>query len=179
VSTAHILLGLLVRGPLHGYELKREHDARLPCVRPLAFGQVYATLGRLLRDGLVTPAGQDQDSGPERTSFELTDRGRAELETWLVNVEEPARYVQSTLFAKVIVALLVHRSASAARRYLAAQRASHLARMRELTAIKSDPAALLPTVVAADHAIAHLDADLRWMDSTAQRVEHLRAEVRR
>jgi hypothetical protein len=79
----------------------------------------------------------------------------------------------------VVVALLVHRSAAAARRYLAAQRQAHLARMRELTLAKSDPASSLPVVVAADHAIAHLDADLRWMDSTLQRVETLRTEVRR
>src|SRR5689334_20368605 len=106
VSTAHVLLGLLSRGSRHGYELKREHDTRLPYARPLAFGQVYATLGRMLRDELIMAAGQDKDGGPERTSFELTERGRAELTTWLERAEEPAPYVQSTLFAKVVVALL-------------------------------------------------------------------------
>jgi DNA-binding PadR family transcriptional regulator len=179
VSTAHVLLGLLARGSRHGYDLKREHDARLPRARPLAFGQVYATLGRLVRDELITEAGQDQDGGPERTSFALTPRGRAELETWLDTVEQPAPFVQSTLFAKVVVALLVHDDATGARRYLSAQRAAHLARMRELTAAKSDRRTPVADVVAADYAIAHLDADLRWMRTTAERVESLRKEVHR
>jgi DNA-binding PadR family transcriptional regulator len=177
VSTAHVLLGLLARGSRHGYDLKREHDARLPRARPLAFGQVYATLGRLVRDELIAEAGQDRDGGPERTSFALTERGRAELDTWLDRVEEPAPFVQSTLFAKVVVALLVHEDASAARQYLSAQRAAHLARMRELTAAKSNRHAAVADVVAADYAIAHLDADLRWMRTTAERVESLRIEV--
>ena len=54
--TAHVVLGLLAGGPRHGYELKRAHDQRLPQAKPLAFGQVYATLARLARDGLVEPA---------------------------------------------------------------------------------------------------------------------------
>ena len=54
MSTSHVLLGLLAAGSRHGYELKRAHDARLPRARPLAFGQVYATLSRLERDGLLT-----------------------------------------------------------------------------------------------------------------------------
>ena len=47
MSTGHVLLGLLVERPKHGYELKREHDRRLPGAKPLAYGQVYATLQRL------------------------------------------------------------------------------------------------------------------------------------
>ena len=66
MSTAHVLLGLLAGEPKHGYDLKRAHDARLPRAKPLAFGQVYATLARLARDGLVTAVGQDRDgrTGP-------------------------------------------------------------------------------------------------------------------
>ena len=72
MSTAHVLLGLLAGGPRHGYDLKRSHDQRLPQAKPLAYGQVYATLGRLERDGLVAPAGHDRDGGPDRTSYRLT-----------------------------------------------------------------------------------------------------------
>ena len=49
MSTSHVLLGLLAAGSRHGYELKRAHDARLPRARPLAFGQVYATLSQIGR----------------------------------------------------------------------------------------------------------------------------------
>lgn len=179
VSTAHVLLGLLSRGSRHGYDLKREHDVRLPRARPLAFGQVYATLGRLVRDGLIVEASQDKDGGPERTSFELTERGKAELDAWLGRAEEPSPYVQSTLFAKVVVALVAADDASTARRYLSTQRAAHLARMRELTTAKSDDQTLVADVVGADYGLAHLDADLRWMQTTLERVDRLRAEVHR
>jgi DNA-binding PadR family transcriptional regulator len=176
VATAHVLLGLLARGPRHGYDLKREYDTRLPRYRPLAFGQVYATLNRMIRDGLITEAGQDKDGGPERTRYVLTDLGRQELAGWLDRVEEPAPYLQSTLFAKVIVALLAH-DESTARRYLAAQRAAHLARMRAMTAAKDDPGTSVADVAAADYALVHLDADLRWMQTTLDRVSALRLEV--
>jgi len=176
MSTAHVLLGLLATGPKHGYELKRDHDHRLPRAKPLAFGQVYTTLSRLERDGLVVPASHERAAGPERTTFALTERGRAALDQWLGEVEPPAPYVTSTLLAKVVVALLVA-DADRARVYLAAQRQTHMSRLRELTAVKTDPAATLGDVVAADYAIAHLDADLRWLHTTIDRVAELYQEV--
>jgi DNA-binding PadR family transcriptional regulator len=178
MSTTHVVLGLLAAGARHGYEVKRDHDLRLPRVRPLAFGHVYATLGRLVRDGLIEAAGQDRDGGPDRTSYALSPRGRAELTSWLSLVEPPAPYVASVLFSKVMVALLVA-DEDAARDYLTAQRAAHMARLRVLTAVKTDPSARLADVVAADFAIGHLDADLRWMEATLRRVADLRQEVRR
>jgi DNA-binding PadR family transcriptional regulator len=176
MSTAHVLLGLLARGPRHGYDLKRAHDERLPRAKPLAFGQVYATLGRLERDGLVAEAGQDRDGGPDRTSYTLTDAGRQHLNAWLTSIEAPAPYVTSELFNKVVVALLAA-DADKARDYLVAQRAAHLARMRELTAVKTTPGVSLGDVVAADYALGHLDADLSWLQTTLTRVTALEREV--
>jgi DNA-binding PadR family transcriptional regulator len=176
MSTAHVLLGLLAAGPRHGYELKKAHDERLPQAKPLAFGQVYATLGRLERDGFVAQSGQDREGGPDRTSYELTDLGRANLDEWLSAVEPPAPYVTSTLFSKVVVALLAA-DAGTARDYLVAQRVAHTSRMRELTAAKTEPGATVGDVVAADYAIGHLDADLRWLQTTLVRVADLQKEV--
>lgn len=178
MSTPYVLMGLLAGGPKHGYDLKRAHDARLPRAKPLAFGQVYATLGRLARDGLVTPAGQDQDAGPERTSYTLTDTGRTALTTWLATVEPPLPHLTSVLLAKVVVSLLVT-DISQARDYLVTQRAAHMARLRELTALKTDPDATLSDVIAADYGIAHLDADLRWLQTTLARVADLHKEIAR
>nr|WP_205863142.1 PadR family transcriptional regulator [Planosporangium thailandense] len=171
------MLGLLAAGPRHGYELKRAHDERLPRAKPLAYGQVYATLGRLQRDGLVTAVGQDQAGGPERTSYALTPAGRAQLDSWLERIETPAPYVTSTLLAKVAVALLVA-DADKARTYLVAQRRAHVERLRELTAVKTAPGADLGAVIAADFAIVHLDADLRWLQTTLERVANTHGEVR-
>jgi DNA-binding PadR family transcriptional regulator len=176
MSTSHLLLGLLSVGPQHGYDLKRTHDERLPQAKPLAFGQVYATLGRLERDGLVEQAGQDRDGGPDRTTYAISDAGREKLGEWLAAIEPPAPYVNSTLFAKVIVSLLAG-GATAATEYLVAQRTAHTARMRELTAVKTSRESTAGDVVAADYAIAHLDADLRWLQATLLRISELHREV--
>ncbi|MEH0845131.1 PadR family transcriptional regulator [Micromonospora sp. CPCC 205711] len=176
MSTSHVLLGLLAAGSRHGYELKRAHDSRLPRARPLAFGQVYATLSRLERDGLVATAGQQREAGPDRTAYALTAEGRAALDGWLATVEPPMPYVTSTLFAKVVVALLVA-DVDTARSYLVAQRRAHTDRLRELTAIKTAPSATLDDIVAADYAAAHLDADLRWLRTTLDRVADWHREV--
>jgi DNA-binding PadR family transcriptional regulator len=175
VSTSHVILGLLSAGPRHGYELKREHDNRLPTSKPLAFGQVYATLTRLRRDGLVIEAGADQAGGPERTSFQITEAGRTALTEWLATVEPPAPYLGGVLFAKVVVALVATDDRTA-RRYLASQRAAHLTRMRELTTVKQG-ASTVGEIAAADYTIAHLDADLRWMQQTLDRVTALYKEI--
>jgi DNA-binding PadR family transcriptional regulator len=176
MSTPYVLLALLAAGPRHGYDLKRAHDERLPQAKPLAFGQVYSTLGRLERDGYVEENGQDREGGPDRTSYSITDLGRAHLDTWLTTVEPPAPYVTSTLFSKVVVSLLAS-GEQRAHDYLIAQRAAHTTRMRELTAAKSAPDARAGDVVAADYAIAHLDADLRWLQTTLQRVAELQKDV--
>ena len=174
MSTPHVLLGFLAGSARHGYDLKRAHDARFPQARPLAFGQVYATLERLVRDGLVEVAGTEPGEGPERTRYVLTPQGRAVLDSWLAEVEPPAPFVANALFAKVVVSLLVGASTPA---YLGAQRAAHMARMRELTALKTDARATISDVISADYALAHLDADLRWMELTSQRLDALRQEV--
>ncbi|GAA1824796.1 PadR family transcriptional regulator [Luedemannella flava] len=172
MSMPHVLLGLLSTGPKHGYDLKRSHDEHLPRARPVAFAQVYTTLGRLVRDGFAAEAGHDRAGGPERTSYEITGSGRAELAGWLDQVDPPAPFVTSTLLAKVTVALLVD-DAERARAYLTAQRQAHTARLRELTAAKTDADAAFADVIGADYAIAHLDADLRWLTTTLERVATL------
>lgn len=176
-TAAHVLLALLAAGPQHGYDLKKAHDQRFPRARPIAFGQVYGTLGRLERDGLVEKRGQSREGGPDRTEFAVTEAGREKLRAWMTEIETPAPYVGSVLLAKVVVALLVD-GVDQARDYLAAQRRAHTVRLRELTAVKTDPASSLGDVVAADFAIAHLDADLRWLRTTLERVADLHREVR-
>jgi DNA-binding PadR family transcriptional regulator len=176
MSTGHVLLGLLTRGPLHGYELKRAYDHQLPQAKPLGFGQVYATLGRLQRDGLVAADDREQAGGPERTAFGITPDGRTALDVWLGEIEPPSPHVTSALLIKVTVALLAA-GEQQARDYLVAQRAAHSARLREYTQIKSDSGARFSDLIAADYAIAHLDADLRWLRTTLDRVAELRQEI--
>src|SRR5690349_17552691 len=138
MSVPLTLLGLLERGPSHGYDLKRDYDAYFGRGRPLRYSQVYATLSRLARDGKAIP-------GPAEPA-------------------PPEPDLQSELFAKVVLALMLGRRAD---KYLDTQRAAHLQRMRELTALIHDSDQV--GVLLADHALYRLEADLRWIDHTAAR----------
>jgi len=89
------LLGLLDREPSHGYDLKRDYDSYFGRGKPLPFGQVYATLGRLARDGKVLPGEVEPGSGPERKRYAITEMGRHEVESWLSQPIEPEPHLRS------------------------------------------------------------------------------------
>ncbi len=167
------LLGLLEREPSHGYELKRDYDAFFGRDRQLPFGQVYATLSRLARDGKVTAGASEPGAGPDRKRYAITEQGAADVEAWLAEPVEPEPHLQSVLFAKVTLALLLDRPAE---RYLDLQRAAHLQRMRELTELRRTAGVV--DALLADHGLFHLEADLRWIDVTAARLQSLAEEVR-
>jgi DNA-binding PadR family transcriptional regulator len=167
------LLGLLERGPSHGYDLKRDYDAHFGRGKPLRYSQVYATLSRLARDGKAVAGPVEQGAGPERRRYVITDAGIGDVERWLAEPAPPEPDLQSDLFAKVVLALMLGRPAN---RYLDIQRAAHLQRMRELTDLKRDGETL--DVLLADHAIYRLEADLRWIDHTAARLDLLSRAVR-
>jgi DNA-binding PadR family transcriptional regulator len=173
MSVPLTLLGLLEREPSHGYDLKRDYDAYFGRSRPLPFGQVYATLGRLARDGKVVAADAEPGAGPDRKRYVITDLGVSEVEEWLTEPVEPEPHLQTVLFAKVVLALMLGRSAE---RYLDTQRAAHLQRMRELTEIKRTGS--LVDGLLADHGLFHLEADLRWIDVTSARLNVLTEMVR-
>jgi DNA-binding PadR family transcriptional regulator len=162
------LLGLLEREPSHGYDLKREYDALFGRGKPLPFGQVYSTLSRLARDGKVAGGDAEPGSGPDRKRYVITDLGTSELNSWLAEPIEPEPHLQTVLFAKVVVALMLGRPADA---YLDTQRAAHLQRMRELTELKRSGS--LMDALLADHGLFHLEADLRWIDVTSARLSAL------
>ena len=69
------LLGLLERGPSHGYDLKRDYDAYFGRGKPLRYSQVYATLSRLARDGKAVAGPVEQEAGPERRRYVITADG--------------------------------------------------------------------------------------------------------
>lgn len=88
--------------------------------------------------------------------------------------ESPEPYLQSTLFTKIVLALLTGRDAAAT---LDAQRSRHLARMRELTRLRAGATPV--EALLADQALFHLEADLRWIDLAEARLEGIRGEVLR
>jgi DNA-binding PadR family transcriptional regulator len=172
MSVSLTLLGLLDREPSHGYDLKRNYDTYFGRGKPLSFGQVYATLGRLARDGKVVAAEAEPGAGPDRKRYIITEQGVTEVEAWLTEPVEAEPHLQTVLFVKVVLALMLGRSAEV---YLDSQRAAHLQRMRELTAIKHSGG--LVDALLADHGLFHLEADLRWIDLTAARLDHLADQI--
>lgn len=171
MALSDALLGILASGPAHGYDLKRAYDNRFSGSRPLAYGQVYATLTRLQRDDLVEVVEVAQESGPERTVYAMTASGEESLRDWLEKTEAPGPYPAEELVRKTVTAL--HLGADALG-FVSRQRAAHLTLLRDLAHLQRETkdAAARITV---DHLIFHLDADLRWLEAAAGHI----AEVRR
>ncbi|MFI5657143.1 PadR family transcriptional regulator [Streptomyces sp. NPDC051684] len=173
MSIGHTLLGLLESGPRHGYDLKRTFDETFGHDKPLHYGQVYSTMSRLLKNGLVEVDGIEAGGGPERKRYAITEAGVTDVQRWLATPEKPEPYLQSTLYTKVVLALLTRRDAT---ELLDAQRSEHLRLMRILTDRKRKGD--LADQLICDHALFHLEADLRWLELTAARLDKLAAEVR-
>lgn len=172
MSISHTLLGLLEAGPRHGYDLKRTFDEHFGRDRPLHYGQVYSTMSRLLKHGLVEVDGIEPGGGPERKRYAITEAGVTDIEQWLAQPEKPEPYLQSTLYTKTVLALMSGRDAGAV---LDVQRAEHLRMMRDLTRRKSEGD--LVDQLICDHALFHLEADLRWLELTVSRLGQLAKKV--
>jgi DNA-binding PadR family transcriptional regulator len=168
------LLGLLEREPSHGYDLKRDYDTFFGRGKPLPFGQVYATLGRLARDGKVLMGESEHGAGPDRKRYVITEDGVSDVETWLKEPVPAEPHLQTALFTKVVLALM---SGRPAQEYLDLQRATHLQRMRELTESRRTGEPI--DALLADHGLFHLEADLRWIDLTSARLDALAEWVSR
>ena len=172
MSVPHAVLGLLRQEPRHGYDLKRLVDRYFAPEHPVAFAQIYATLDRLERRGRVRIAGIERAEGPDRRRYAITDEGIEELERWLSDPLEPEPHLGAALFTKIVLAILAGRPVVP---IIDSEWHAHLERMRELTAVRRE--ATLSMALLADYAQFHLEADLRWLDLTAARIEDLRQDV--
>lgn len=162
------LLALLEQGPSHGYTLKQRYDETFAQKRPLAFGQVYATLGRFEKNGLARVSEVVAGEGPERRRYRITPEGVGMVDEWVYTPQEPDLFASSTLYNRVAVALLSGRPPE---QVLDGQRESHLVRMRELQRRRREvPGADL---LALTYEIAHLDADLRWIEDAGRRLPRM------
>jgi len=173
MSTSTTLLALLESGPSHGYTLKQRYDAWFAQKRPIAFGQVYATLGRFERNGLAELTDIAPGDGPDRRRYRITSQGVAAVDEWIFDASDPEVFSTSDLCARVTVALLSDRPAD---RVLDAQREAHLARMRELQQRRRSVAGA--ELLAVTYEIAHLDADLRWIEDSGARIGDVRRALR-
>lgn len=175
----HALLALLADAPAHGYELKQALETTFgDAWPPTNIGQIYTTLGRLERDGLVTSAVVQQDGRPDKKMYVITEAGRAELRRWLTEPEKSPR-LRDDLFTRVILAQATSGDADALA-IIARQRARFLQTMRdyEMLLLEQDPASPGATLLI-EAALLHLEADLRWLDLCESRVLQRSKEVGR
>jgi DNA-binding PadR family transcriptional regulator len=172
MSVRHALLALLSEGPKYGLQLREEFEARTGEVWPLNVGQVYTTLQRLERDGLVESE-DDADPGPQR-GFRITDGGRAELADWLRTPPDLTSPPRDELVIKILVAVRlpgadVHDVIQAHRRYV-------VELMQQWTRLKEDAdEADLSLVLAVDAELFRLDSVVRWLDSADGRLKRATA----
>jgi DNA-binding PadR family transcriptional regulator len=188
MSVRHALLALLAEGPKYGLQLREEFEARTGEVWPLNVGQVYTTLQRLERDGLVESddaaqdAAQDaardaardgqekaQQKTPQKT-FRITADGEAELAGWLRTPPDMAAPPRDELVMKVLVAMRVpgtnvHDVIQVHRRYL-------VELMQQWTRIKEAEAESdLSLALVVDAELFRLDAVIRWLDAADGRIK--------
>lgn len=164
-----LVLALLAGGTGHGYDLKRSYDQNFGSIwTPTNDGQMYVTLSRLEKEGLVAHRIHEQEQRPDRKDFAITQTGRAALEVWLGEKPAPPNLRSETMLrilAAAISGIADHRVliASARKEYRAALR-----RVEELRDAAEDPIRTLLV----ESASLQLDADLKWLDLADLHLAH-------
>jgi|SRR6478609_3229262 DNA-binding PadR family transcriptional regulator len=160
------LLALLANGPAHGYELKQAMEQQFGSVLPpLNAGQIYTTLSRLERDGLVDDDPVAQNGRPNKRVYQLTEAGRMELRGWVADAT-PAARLKDDFFVKLVLA----RAAGIADplELINRQRGAYLQALRELDDVATGDDEISALLV--EGAALHLEADLKWLDLCEQRM---------
>lgn len=167
MTIRHSLLALLADQPTHGYGLKSSFERTTAGTWPLNVGQVYTTLARLERDGLVSSEG---DTHTQRQTWRLTDAGRAALRVWYdspVEEEPPAR---NELALKVLLAVAA--DSVDVSTILRSQRVATMDRLQRYTREKrsADPDRDLTWTLLLDALILLAEAEIRWIDLCEERL---------
>lgn len=171
MSVRHALLALLSEGPKYGLQLRQEFEARTGEVWPLNVGQVYSTVQRLERDGLVVSdtesAGGEGEAGPQK-GYRITPAGAAELATWLRTPPADDAPPRDELVIKVLVALRLPGVDVPA--ILQAHRRATIERMQGYTRLKEQAADDMALLLVADAQLFRLESVVRWLDAAQARL---------
>jgi DNA-binding PadR family transcriptional regulator len=166
MSVRHALLALLSEGPSYGLQLRHEFEARTGEVWPLNVGQVYTTLQRLERDGLV--ASDDGDDGPQK-GYTLTAAGARELSDWLQTPPDMDQPPRDELLIKVLVAVQV--PGVDVEDVIQVHRRHLIELMQRYTAVKAsadENDVALALVIDAE--LFRVEGAVRWLDSAETRL---------
>jgi len=107
-ATEYALLGLLLDGPSHGYDLTRQFsgDTELGKVCRLEMSMLYNLLKKLEREKLISGKEESVSENKSRRSVELTEAGRAEFEAWLAEPVQHNREMRFSFLVKLYFARL-------------------------------------------------------------------------
>ena len=167
MSVPHALLALLSEGPKHGLRLQNEFELRTGEVWPLNVGQVYTTLQRLERDGLV-----ETDAEGERSQkrFRITPAGVEELADWLRTPPDLVPPPRDVLVIKVLVALEV--PGTDVHDIIQAHRRHAIEVMQRYTRVKAQATdSDVALALVADAELFRLEAIVRWLDAADVRLK--------
>jgi DNA-binding PadR family transcriptional regulator len=165
MSIKHAILGLLAERPLHGYELKAAYEQELVPSTQLNYGQVYTTLERLGRDGLVAHEVVSQTERPDKKVYALTGAGRKELKDWLSKPSQLDLDLRNETFLKLILARHLHDADPF--KILEIERQACFARLHEVTqarACAQRERATLQSLLVLDLALLRLEAFIKWLE---------------
>jgi len=175
MSIRHGLLALLERGPRYGSRLRTEFEARTGSTWPLNIGQVYTTLARLERDGLVVQQGADEAG---HVLYALTDEGRAELRSWFIRPVERSNLPRDELAIKL--AMAVGAPGADVRAIVEAQRRYQSEAMHTYTRLRARALAEAPAhrdevaqLLVLEHLIFRAEGEIRWLDHCEARLVRL------
>ena len=168
------VLGLLAEQPLHGYDIKNRFEALLGGSWDVNFGQVYMTLQRLERDGLIEADGGRGDR--RKLAYRLTASGRQTLDDWLSRPESEPQQLREEIYVKLLLSTRLADGRLDA--LLTAQRRVYLQRLKDLAELEQaarrdgrDDLVLL-----FKGAILHTEADLKWTDACADEIRNSNRE---
>jgi DNA-binding PadR family transcriptional regulator len=162
------LLALLERGPMYGYQLRAQFEASTGATWPLNVGQVYTTLARLERDGLVEAAGAADDEG--RVTYRITEAGREEVAQWFATPVQRQSRPRDELAIKLAMAITT--PGVDAHRVIQTQRTATLRSLQDLTRLKAgaNEASDAAWLLVLESMIFQAEAEVRWLDHCEVRI---------
>jgi len=182
MSVRNALLGLLAQRPRHGYDLRAAFEALVGGeefwdVKP---AQVYTTLSRLAESGLIRQEQVEQDSGPEKRIYALTEAGQAELKAWFASGVESEHH-RDEFYVKLMLSLAADDAGEVGKgpyRVIHAQRSRLYQELHDLTTrrTRADPKTELAQIFLLDKTIMHVEADLRWLDMIEARLDEVKRQ---
>ena len=182
MSVRNALLALLEQGPRYGYQLRAEFEHHTGGTWPLNVGQVYTTLARLERDGLVEGRGED---GEGHVVYVVTDAGRREVEDWFTSPVPRTQPPRDELAIKLALAVTVPGVDVGA--VIQQQRSATMSALQDYTRLKrrsseepptGDGTAELAWGLVLDSLVFTAEAEIRWLDHCEARLRRAAAERR-